>query len=300
MAIPDGFNKTRDQQLQEIERDLEKSWKEMDREVQAEEKRLKEALLLLLLLLPREKIGSKEVIKDLKAVARIRTRMLNEIKRSERRMDEILLGVKGGNYEAPENTSKVAPGRGVYDPHEDRAAAQAATLYAGTTLAGSTQSKGQRVDMRDAVLWGRFQNILAASRDGNRHVREWAQNMIRPRGAFAAAALGVNQIKFNRNTLRLSHQAHLRQVYRQTMRDVAVNGGVNNFRLDKPPGLAIAPKGVLSSLLGRILSFAGWMAVAERLNKKRSNRSTATPFDLGLHYGDPSFLTPIPDEFLEG
>lgn len=289
-----AFNKLRQSQVDSTHAALDKSWSKMEGAVARVESSLSGRLAVLAGRLPTVEINGVSVLDPDKAgtIKKIRAQMLRAAADAEARIDKILLGVKAEAFAAAEDSAKLANMRKMIEAEVAQAEKDWAAANAGTAAAGITLNKSERGEIVAAVVIGRYQNLLAASRNGNRHVREWVENIVRPKVSKDLALAGAATLAINKNTLRLSHDAHIRQAHRSAQRDLAQKSGFDLFRLEIPSGANIKPGGKLALQRDRVASFEQWMRTMQTMNAKR--RGTATIFDLGMHHGDPSFITGIP------
>lgn len=113
-----------------------------------------------------------------------------------------------------------------------------------------------------------------------------------------ASPQGGKEWRFNQNAMRLSTTAHIRALHRRRTVSEAQAEGIQHFRLDVPRSrlATLGTGGLLAAHLWQVRTLDEWHRIYAATNRRRVGAST---FDtLGLHYGDFSYVTPVPAVFL--
>jgi hypothetical protein len=100
--------------------------------------------------------------------------------------------------------------------------------------------------------------------------------------------------RLGRGRARLSLVAHVRGLHRRRTLAEATARGISEFRLDLPKEFLgrVRPAGIVGPHLWRVRSLGEWQDIAAREN---AGRIRSSAFDsLGLGFGDPSYVVPVP------
>ena len=105
--------------------------------------------------------------------------------------------------------------------------------------------------------------------------------------------------RLHRGRMWMAVLSHIRAIHRRRTVSEALANGITNFRMDVPRRMLghFHPDGVMGRQMWKIRSFDEWREEARKAN---TGRVGSTAWDsLGLGFKDFSYLTPIPDIYME-
>jgi len=150
----------------------------------------------------------------------------------------------------------------------------------------------------EGMIRGYKSNIMAVLGNDPRRVKE-QMDIILTTGAqkeVAKKAIEDMQI-FNKNTLKLSVQAHPRAAFNSMVYDEAEKGGFTFFKVLVPSSRLkdVSPSGMTMGILYSVMTVAAINAYA---NKETDGKNPSAVQGLGLHHNSFEYYMPVPSEDL--
>jgi hypothetical protein len=145
----------------------------------------------------------------------------------------------------------------------------------------------------NSFMAGHVSNINAVFFNEERRIIENVESNFGNGLSLTVIQAQVDELKLNRNILKLSVVAHPRAVYRGEMLRFAQSENINNFKMVIPKNVKLDPAGETIKNLFLIKTLLAW----EALNDDRQNGGGVVG-GLGLHHNSQDYYYPVSDEEL--
>lgn len=149
------------------------------------------------------------------------------------------------------------------------------------------------------MVRGYISNIEAVLMNDPRRVKEQVDLLLTTGAVVATSIIAVNEMQvFNRNTLKLSVQAHARAEFNSIVYDEAVAGGFTFFKVLVPKQKMkdVKPDGMTAGILFTILTALG---INEYANRQTEGKNASAVQGLGLHHNSYEYYMPVPSDDLK-